>query len=216
MCVCKRNWQFQQMVSCTPQCQSPHLDAHWFLRDTRLCSDTLTCLQARARRCVDLLWTNEGRKHEAQHRLTPLNLLFKHIETSQKLSAQKNEQEMHALPVSALIKVLIRSCTGLTGLLALCSCLPRVQVCMETCLRVENIRGFSVLLKATLCLFGTSSAFRSGEQISMRDAALNARLLSQQDAFQMNEMAKCGAEGELLQRRLGVKEQQNGELGGKV
>uniref|UniRef100_A0A669BKS4 Vacuole membrane protein 1 n=1 Tax=Oreochromis niloticus TaxID=8128 RepID=A0A669BKS4_ORENI len=29
----------------------------------------------------------------------------------------------------------------------------------------------------------------------------------------MNEMAKCGAEGELLQRRLGVKEQQNGELG---
>uniref|UniRef100_A0AAX7TR63 Vacuole membrane protein 1 n=1 Tax=Astatotilapia calliptera TaxID=8154 RepID=A0AAX7TR63_ASTCA len=47
----------------------------------------------------------------------------------------------------------------------------------------------------------------------MRDAALNARLLSQQDAFQMNEMAKCGAEGELLQRRLGVKEQQNGELG---
>lgn len=80
VCVCKRNWQFQQMVSCTPQCQSPHLDAHWFLRDTRLCSDTLTCLQARARRCVDLLWTNEGRKHEAQHRLTPLNLLFKHIE----------------------------------------------------------------------------------------------------------------------------------------
>lgn len=81
---------------------------------------------------------------------------------------------------------------------------------------MENIRGFSVLLKATLCLFGTSSAFRSGEQISMRDAALNARLLSQQDASQMNEMAKCGAEGELLQRRLGVKEQQNGELGGKV
>lgn len=29
----------------------------------------------------------------------------------------------------------------------------------------------------------------------------------------MNEMAKCGAEGELLQRRLAVKEQQNGELG---
>ncbi|XP_042074779.1 vacuole membrane protein 1 isoform X4 [Haplochromis burtoni] len=84
---------------------------------------------------------------------------------------------------------------------------------METCLRVENIQGFSVLLKATLCLFGTSGAFRSGEQISMRDAALKARLLSQQDAFQMNEMAKCGAEGELLQRRLGVKEQQNGELG---
>lgn len=108
MCVCKRNWQFQQMVSCTPQCQSPHLDAHWFLRDTRLCSDTLTCLQARARRCVDLLWTNEGRKHEAQHRLTPLNLLFKHIETSQKLSAQKNEQDLHALPVSALIKVMHR------------------------------------------------------------------------------------------------------------
>lgn len=50
----------------------------------------------------------------------------------------------------------------------------------------------------------------------MRDAALKARLLSRQDAFQMNEMAKCGAEGELLQRRLGVKEQQNGELGGKV
>lgn len=47
VCVCKRNWQFQQMVSCTPQCQSPRLDAHWFLRDTRLCSDTLTCLEVR-------------------------------------------------------------------------------------------------------------------------------------------------------------------------
>lgn len=64
VCVCKSNWQFHQMVSCIPQCQSPHLDAHWFLRDTRLCSDTLTCLQARARRCVDLLWTNEVRKHK--------------------------------------------------------------------------------------------------------------------------------------------------------
>uniref|UniRef100_A0A669C1V9 Vacuole membrane protein 1 n=1 Tax=Oreochromis niloticus TaxID=8128 RepID=A0A669C1V9_ORENI len=84
---------------------------------------------------------------------------------------------------------------------------------METCLGVENVWGFSVLLKATLCLFWTSSAFRSGEQISVRDAALKACLLSRQDAFQMNEMAKCGAEGELLQRRLGVKEQQNGELG---
>lgn len=50
----------------------------------------------------------------------------------------------------------------------------------------------------------------------MRDAALKRRLLSQQDVFQMNEMAKRGAEGELVQRRLGVKEQQNGELGGKV
>ncbi|XP_070773239.1 vacuole membrane protein 1-like isoform X3 [Enoplosus armatus] len=32
------------------------------------------------------------------------------------------------------------------------------------------------------------------------------------DSFLANEMAECGAEGELPQRRLGVKEQQNGEL----
>lgn len=44
---------------------------------------------------------------------------------------------------------------------------------------------------------------------------LKAGLFSQQDFFPVNEMAECGAEGELPQRRLGVKEQQNGELTGK-
>lgn len=48
-----------------------------------------------------------------------------------------------------------------------------------------------------------------------RDAVLKARLFSQQDSLMVNEMAECGAEGELPQRRLGVKEQQNGELTGK-
>lgn len=49
----------------------------------------------------------------------------------------------------------------------------------------------------------------------MRGAVLKASLFSQQDSFLVNEMAECGAEGELPQRRLGVKEQQNGELTGK-
>lgn len=46
----------------------------------------------------------------------------------------------------------------------------------------------------------------------MCDAVLKACLSSWQDSFQINNMAKCGAEGELPQRRLGIKEQQNGEL----
>lgn len=47
------------------------------------------------------------------------------------------------------------------------------------------------------------------------DAVLKARVLSQQDSSLVNEMAESGAEGDLPQRRLGVKEQQNGELTGK-
>lgn len=47
------------------------------------------------------------------------------------------------------------------------------------------------------------------------DAVLKAHLLSQQDSLLVNDMAESGAEGELLQRRLGVKEEQNGELTGK-
>ncbi|TMS14312.1 Vacuole membrane protein 1 [Larimichthys crocea] len=41
---------------------------------------------------------------------------------------------------------------------------------------------------------------------------LKACLFSQQDSLLVNKMAECGAEGELPQRRLGVKDQQNGEL----
>lgn len=49
----------------------------------------------------------------------------------------------------------------------------------------------------------------------MHNAVLEAHLFSLQDSLQVNEMAEYGAEGEVTQRRLGVKEQQNGELTGK-
>ncbi|KAE8288011.1 Vacuole membrane protein 1 Transmembrane protein 49 [Larimichthys crocea] len=46
----------------------------------------------------------------------------------------------------------------------------------------------------------------------MKCVMLKACLFSQQDSLLVNKMAECGAEGELPQRRLGVKDQQNGEL----
>ncbi|TKS83643.1 Vacuole membrane protein 1 [Collichthys lucidus] len=46
----------------------------------------------------------------------------------------------------------------------------------------------------------------------MKCMMLKACLLSQQDSLLVNKMAECGAEGELAQRQLGVKDQQNGEL----
>uniref|UniRef100_A0A3Q1ALS2 Vacuole membrane protein 1 n=1 Tax=Amphiprion ocellaris TaxID=80972 RepID=A0A3Q1ALS2_AMPOC len=45
----------------------------------------------------------------------------------------------------------------------------------------------------------------------MCDAVLKACLFSQQGSLQGNDMAECGAAGELPQRRVGAKEQQNGE-----
>jgi len=47
------------------------------------------------------------------------------------------------------------------------------------------------------------------------DSVLKARLFFQQNSFPVNEMAEYEAEGELPRRRLGVKEQQNGDRTGK-
>lgn len=60
-----------------------------------------------------------------------------------------------------------------------------------------------------------SSDLMCGVRYGACDAVLKARVLSQQDSSLVNEMAESGAEGDLPQRRLGVKEQQNGELTGK-
>ena len=74
----------------------------------------------------------------------------------------------------------------------------------------ESVWGCCVLLDVSLYLFWSSISLAS----SACDAVLKACLLSQQDSPQMKKMTACEAKSELPQRRLGVKEQKNGELTG--
>ena len=49
----------------------------------------------------------------------------------------------------------------------------------------------------------------------VHDTMLVSHLFSQQVSFLVSQMAECGVKGEVTQRCLGVKEQQNGEMTGK-
>ncbi len=95
---------------------------------------------------------------------------------------------------------------------------PAAQlVCRSVYQHVEvwRVFGCAVLLHVRLCLFWTSvSDLVSGVWYAVHDAVLTAHFFFSAGLSGV-EMAESGTEGELPQRRLGVKEQQNGELTGK-
>lgn len=124
------------------------------------------------------------------------------------MHTEKDLEDLHVLSMSTLnlIKVFIRTSTGLIGLLVIC----RMQQRENTgCSAV----GLAQMWLSVEIVWARSRQFQIGEGVYCMECMMLC--FSQQDPFLVSEMAERGVEGELTQRLLGVKEQQNGEVTGK-